>query len=255
MRFLRLIWRGVRDVFEQMIFMMGLSLAWWLCLAPLVVGYFMTTLTPILLPVALLTAFLVPPATVTLFSMADPRRIVNKPDMQEMVSVFATSVRRGWTIALATVPFLLVLAWNIAYFQGASTFLAAFVPLWFIMFVFVFILMLYMFSLAGTMESRLRNAFRGGMFVLVSRPFTGALLSILIMVVAAIFTVLVLPMLLFGPALLAAVINRFVLDALQVDVIDPNAPTSERAFEREKGINPEQTAWERIKRGGRRETA
>ncbi len=255
MRFPGLIWRGIRDVFEQLVFMGGLSLAWWLCAAPVFLGFMLFITTPILLPVALLMTVLLPPATVTLFAMADPRRMVNKPDRHEIASVFRSSVKRGWMIGLATVPLLLILAWNIVYFQNSNSFLAAFVPLWAIMFIFIFILMLYMYSLAGTMESRLRNAFRGGMFVLVSRPFTAAFLSILIIAVGAIFTVMVLPMLLFGPALMAAVVNRFVLDALKIEVVDPNAPTTERAFEREKGINPELTPWDRIKRGGRKEHA
>lgn len=254
-RFLSLVWRGIRDVFEQLIFMGGLSLAWWLCVVPVIFGAMLFMAAPILLPVALLTTFLIPPATVTLFAMADPRRMVNKPDREEVVSVFVSSVKRGWLIALVTVPLLVVLAWNIVYFQGTTSFLAAFVPLWAIMFIFVFILMVYMFSLAGTMESQVRNAFRGGMFILVSRPFTAAILGILIIVVTTIFAMMVLPLLLIGPAMLAAVVNRFVLDALQVEVVDPNAPTTERAYEREKGINPEPGIWDRIKRGGRKETA
>ena len=255
MRFLSLLWRGIRDVFDQLIFMFGLSLAWWLCAVPAVLGAMLFLSAPILLPVALLAAFLIPPATVTLFAMADPRRIVNRPDRQEMVEVFKSSVKRGWVVGLATVPLLLVLLWNIIYFQGTNSFLAAFVPLWAIMIIFLLILILYMYSLAGTMESQVRNAFRGGMFVLVSRPFTSAFLSLLIITVTVIFAIMVLPLVLVGPALLAAIVNRFVLDALQVEVVDPNAPTNERAFEREKGINPEPSVWDRIKRGGRREPA
>jgi uncharacterized membrane protein YesL len=254
-RFLKLVWRGIRDVFEQLVFMGGLSLGWWLCVAPLAAGVMLFFLAPFLLPVTLLTASLIPPATVTLFAMADPRRMVCKPDFSDVRSTFASSVKNSWQIALATVPFLAILFWNIMFFLGQTTFLAAFVPLWMIMFIFLFILMLYMFSLAGTMESRLRNAFRGGMFVLVSRPFTAALLSLVIIAGGAIFTVLVLPMLLLGPAMMASIINRFVLDALKVEVIDPNSPTTERAYEREQGINHDQTVWDRIKRGGRSQQA
>lgn len=251
MRFVSLVWRGIRDVFEQLVFMGALSLGWWVCAAPLAAGIFLFLLTPLAVPVTVLTAFLIPPATVALFSMADPRRMVNKPDFREALEVFAGAVKQGWAIGAVTVPFLIILIWNVVFFAGRTTLLAAFVPLWIIIFIFLFILMLYMFSLAGTMESRLRNAFRGGMFVLISRPFTAALLSILIIGVGSVFTVLVLPMLLIGPALMAAVINRFVLDALEVEVIDPNAPTHERMYERERGLNPEPSVWERVKRGGR----
>lgn len=255
MRFVKLVWRGIRDVFEQLVFMGGLSLGWWLCVAPLAAGVMLFFLAPILLPVTLLTSFLIPPATVTLFAMADPRRMVSKPDFSDIRMTFATSIKSSWQIGLATVPLLIILLWNVVYFLGGGSILSAFVPLWMIMFIFLFILTLYMFSLAGTMESRLRNAFRGGMFVLVSRPFTAATLSLVIIVMGALFTILVLPMLLLGPAMMAAVINRFVLDALQVEVIDPNAPTSERSYEKAQGLNPEQTVWERIKRGGRSQHA
>jgi hypothetical protein len=155
-------------------------------------------------------------------------------------------------IGLCTVPVLVVLFWNITYFTGTGSFLAAFVPLWAIMFISVFILMIYMFAVAGTMESGLRNAFRGGMYVLVSRPFSSLFLSLLIMVVGIVLTVLVLPMVAFGPALMAAVVNRFVLAGLGVEVIDPNAPTSEREFERERGIEHDKTFIQRLRGSGRR---
>jgi uncharacterized membrane protein YesL len=250
-RFLGLIWRGIRDVFEQMIFMAGLSLGWWLAVVPAAFGVLLFLSAPILFPLILPLSVLIPPATVTLFAMADPRRLVSRPEFSEIRATFVSSFRRSWVIGLATVPAILILAWNIGYFYGASSFLAAFVPLWTIMLVFIFILMLYMYSLAGTMESGLRNAFRGGMFVLVSRPFTAMFLSILIIAVGAVLTVMVVPMMLLGPALMAAVVNRFVLHTLEVEIIDPNAPTNERAYERERGLNPEPTVWERIKRGGR----
>ena len=251
MRFFGLVWRGIRDVFEQFVFMVGMSLAWWLCAVPLVLG-FLTLPFFLVLVLAPLVGLLLAPATVTLFAMADPRRLVSRPDVPEAVAVFKSAVKRGWVIGLCTVPVLVVLFWNITYFTGTASFLAAFVPLWAIMFISVFILMIYMFAVAGTMESGLRNAFRGGMYVLVSRPFSSLFLSLLIMVVGVVLTVLVLPMVAFGPALMAAVVNRFVLAGLGVEVIDPNAPTSEREFERERGIEHDKTFIQRLRGSGRR---
>jgi len=230
-RFLKLLWRGVRDVFEQFVLMVSLSLGWWLCL---------------------ITVVLAPPATVTLFALADPRRIVNRPDMADAVAVFKAAFKRGWLIALVTVPALAVLTWNIVFFSGTSSFLTAFVPLWTIMLVSLFVLSIYMFSVAGTMESGVRNAFRGAMYVLVSRPFTALLLSLLIFTIGAVMSILVLPMLALGPALLAAVVNRFVLTGLHVEVIDPYAPTVERADERQRGIEYDKTFWQRLRGNGRR---
>ena len=250
MRFLGLIWRGIRDVFEQFVLMVSLSLGWWICALPMVLAFLGLPFLLFIL-VAPVLALVLAPATVTLFSLADPRRIVNRPDLSDAVSVFRSSIRRGWLIGLATVPLLLVLVWNILYFGGTTSYLSAFVPLWLIMVVSIFILMLYMFSVAGTMESGLRNAFRGAMYVLVSRPFTGLLLSVLIMIGGIVFAVLVLPMIALGPALLAAVVNRFVLAGLGVEVVDPYAPTTERAVERAHGIEHDPSFWQRL-RGSRR---
>ena len=251
MHFLRIVGRGARDLYEQFAYFMMLSFAWVLAAVPAYVGYTLLALSPLLLPLAVFTAFLVPPATVTLFALTDPRRIVDRPDMRQIGQIFAESVKRSWIIALVTITPLVVLLWNSVFFGGTESVLAAFVPLWLIMFVFLFILTLYMFSLGGLMESGLRNAFRGGMYVLISRPFVSLSLSLFILVVGTLFTVTVLPMLTIGPVLFAAVVNRMVLTELKVPVIDPNLPTNERQWEKERGLNVETTIWDRLKRGGR----
>lgn len=249
MHFLRTVGRGARDLYDQFAYFMLVSFAWVLAAVPAFVGYTLLAISPLMLPVALFTAFLVPPATVTLFALADPRRVVDRPDLREIGHIFADSVKRGWVIALATIPALIVLIWNIIFFGGTGTTLAAFVPLWMVMFVFLFILMLYMFSLAGLMESGLRNAFRGGMYVLISRPFVSVFLSLFVIVVGSVFTVTILPMITVGPPLFAAIVNRMVLTELKVPVIDPNQPTNEREWERQRGVNMEPTIWDRLKQG------
>jgi hypothetical protein len=249
--FLRIVGRGARDVYDQFAYFMMVSFAWVIAAVPLLVGYTMIAITPLLVPLAVFTAFLVPPATVTLFALTDPRRIVDRPDMREALGIFTDSLKRGWMIAAVTVPVLLVLVWNATFFGGTDTIMAAFVPLWLVMFLFLFVLTLYMFSLAGLMESGLRNAFRGGMYVLVSRPFVSVGIGLFVVILAVLFTVSVLPMITIGPPLFAAVVNRMVLTELKVPVIDPNSPTDERQWERERGLNPEPSIWDRLKRAGR----
>ncbi|HWV24535.1 MAG TPA: DUF624 domain-containing protein [Thermomicrobiales bacterium] len=226
--FVKLIWRGFRDLFDQLLSFAFYSMLWWLCAILIVPG---------------------PPATVALFSMCDPRRKVSQPDFSDAVQVFKESFRRSWGIAIFSVPFLLILLWNLLFFSGTSQALVALVPLWIIMLVILYILMFYAFSVAATMESRTRNAFRGAMYVLVSRPFMSLGLSIFLMILGSVFAVMVLPMILFGPALLAAIVNRFVLMGLNVPIIDPDAPTDERQYERERGINPDRGFISRL-RGG-----
>ena len=251
MHFLRIVGRGARDLYDQFAYFMMLSFAWVAAAVPLYVGYTFLAIDLRFIPIAIFTAFLLPPATMTLFALTDPRRVVDRPDIRQIWQIFADGVKRSWIIALATITPLIVLLWNSVFFGGTESVLAAFVPLWLIMFVFLFILTLYMFSLGGLMESGLRNAFRGGMYVLVSRPFVSLFLSLFVLVVGTLFTVTVLPMLTIGPPLFAAIINRMVLTELKVPVIDPNQPTNERQWEKERGLNAENTIWDRLKRGGR----
>jgi uncharacterized membrane protein YesL len=229
--FLRLVWRGLRDLFEQFLSLTWFSLLWWLCVLTIVLG---------------------PPATVALYSMADPRRQVSTPEFRDAVEVLRSAWRRSWGIFLFTIPLLLILVWNLYVFGGSAALLAALTPLWLIMLVVLWILMLYAFAVAGMMESGTRNAFRGAMFVLVSRPFLSLTLSGFTVALIVGMTITVLPIVLFGPALIACIVNRVVLFVLGVEVIDPSAPTTERADERARGINPDRGWLARLRPGAGR---
>ncbi len=226
--FLKLVWRGIRDLFEQFLSLTWFSLLWWVCFILIVPG---------------------PPATVALYSMADPRRQVSTPDFRDAVDVFWSAFRRSWGIFLFTVPLMAVLVWNLYFFGGTTQLLAAMTPLWMIMLVLIWVLMLYAYAVAGTMESGVRNAFRGAVFVLVSRPLLSIVLSLFSIILIVVMTITVLPMVLFGPALIASIVNRVVLFVLGVEVIDPSAPTTERADERARGINPDRGWIGRLRAG------
>jgi len=193
-----------------------------------------------------------PPATVALFSMADPRRQTSTPELSDAIAVFKSSFKRAWGFACCTVPLILVLLWNLTSYAGTSRLLAAMVPLWIIMLLLLVIVTVEGFSVAGTMESGVKNAFRGAMFVLVSRPFMSISLVIFLLILSFFMTITVLPMLLIGPALIACIVNRFVLTILGVEIIDPLSPTNERAYERERGINPEKGFIGRLRNENRR---
>jgi uncharacterized membrane protein YesL len=229
--FLRLLGKSVRDVFEQLLTFCLYSLLWWVCIVTVILG---------------------PAATVTLFAMADPRRQVMSPEFSDCIAVMKTSFRRGWGIFLWTVPLIVVLIWNTFYFGGTEEGLRVLIPLWLLMSVILTVLALYAFSVAGTMESGVRNAFRGAIYVLVAKPFRGLLLGLFLIVLSLIMTVTVLPMLFLGPAIIAAIVNRFILDGLGVHVIDPNAPTDERADEHVRGINPDKGILQRLRGSNQR---
>ena len=226
MFFLKLVWRGVRDLFDNFLMFGAMSLLWWLCAILIVPG---------------------PPATVALASIADPRRKGAAPELADAIAVFKASWKRSWGIAALTIPFLAMLFWNLTFFSSGNSILVPMIPLWLIMTVILFILTFYAFSVAGTMESGVRNAFRGAMFVLVSRPFMGIFLSILLGVLILVMTVTVIPLLLFGPSLVFCIVNRFTLTIFGEEIIDPSAPTVERADERARGVNPDPTLLGRMR--------
>jgi uncharacterized membrane protein YesL len=224
--FLQLVWRGIRDLFEQFMIFCLFSLLWWLCTILIVPG---------------------PPATVALTAVTDPRRKGASPELADAIDVFRSSWKRSWGIAIFTIPFLGMLLWNLTFFSGTDHVLAPMIPLWLIMIILLFVLTLYAFSVAGTMESGVRNAFRGAMFVLVSRPFMSIFLSLVVAVLIFFMTITVLPMLLIGPAMVASIVNRFTLTILGEEIIDPSSPTDERSEERAKGLNPDPSIIGRLR--------
>ncbi len=229
--FLKLVWRGIRDLFEQFVLFCLFSMVWWFCVILIVPA---------------------PPATVALAAMADPRRMGAAPEFGDAVEVFKSSWKRSWGIALLTIPFLVMLFWNLTFFAGSNHPLAPMIPLWIIMMILLFIVTIYAFAIAGTMESGIRNAFRGAMFVLVSRPFMSIFLSLFLVVLVFLMSVTVLPMLLIGPALVFSIVNRFSLTILGEEIIDPSTPTNERADERARGLNPDPTFFSRFRGGSKR---
>src|SRR5665811_51755 len=215
-RFFTLFLRGLKDVYDQFVLLMMVSVLWWLSVVLIVPG---------------------PPATVALFRMADPRNQTELPELREFFRIMRDSLRTAWGVAAFTVPVILVPIWNTLFFRGTNSTLAIMVPLWVVMVFIAWVLMLYAFATVATMESKVRNSFRGATYLLVMRPFSSALLVLMLFVVMSIFAVLVLPLILFGPAVTASVINRFALDGYGIEVIDPNKPTTERADERSRGID------------------
>lgn len=252
MNFLKILWRGLRDVYDSFMYFILVSLAFWVCCVPMIFGYGFLSVSPLVAPLFLVTAALVPPALVALYALVDPRTVVDRMEWSEALDLMRTSFVRSWKIALITIVPLVMIGWNILYFIGSGHTLEMLVPLWVVMFVFILAYSLYGYSLAGTHESGMKNAFRGGMFVLVKYPGRAALLSIFVLLFGYMFTLALLPMLIIGPATFAAVTNRFVFDALEVYVIDPDSPTDERAYERARGINPDRSLVDRVLRRGKR---
>ncbi len=230
MRFTRLFLRGLKDAYDQFVLLMIVSVLWWGCAILIVPG---------------------PPATVALFRMMDPRNAIQMPELSDFFRVLRENFKTAWAVAAFTVPVIVVLAWNMLFFQDSDSVFTIMVPLWFVMIIITFMLMLYAFATVAAMESYTRNAFRGAVYLMVMRPFTAGLLFVLLSVLLALFTVLVLPLFLFGPGVVAAVVNRFVLSGYDVEVIDPSSPTQERQHEVAHGINPDRSGIKGLFQRGR----
>ena len=251
MAFLKILWRGMRDLYGSFSYFIMLSLAFWLACTPILLGFGFLAMPIFYWPLFLLSTIFVPPALTTLFALSDPREVVSRTEWKAVPGLFRSVFVRSWKVAAATIVPLVMLGWNIRYFAGSGHVLEFLVPLWGIMWIFVFVLTLYCFSLAGTHESGLRNAFRGGMYALVKNPFRSIALSLFILLVSYLGGVALLPMLIIGPPFIATIVNRFVFDALEVYVIDPDAPTDERTIERQRGINLDRSLIDRVMRRGK----
>lgn len=218
MRFLRLYLRGLKDAYDQFVLVMVVSVLWWICAVLIVPG---------------------PPATVALFRFMDPRNQVASPEIRDFFRTMREHFATAWAIAGLTVPLIAILVWNSLFFQGGDTFFTLMVPLWAVMVAIIITLMLFAFATVAAMDSKVRNAFRGATYLLVMWPFSSVLTIIFLAAFSSILLVLILPMLLFGPGVSAAVINRFVLAGYDVEIIDPNSPTQERRHEVQRGIATE----------------
>lgn len=220
MRFTSLFLRGLKDAYDQFVLMMIVSVMWWACAILIVPG---------------------PPATVALFRMMDPRNAIQMPEVSDFFRILREHFKTAWAIAAFTVPIMLVLIWNMLFFRDSDSAFTVMVPLWFVMVIIAFMLMLFAFATVAAMESYTRNAFRGAVYLMVMRPFSTGILFVLLLVLMALFAVLVLPLVLFGPGVVAAVVNRFVLSGYNVEVVDPSSPTDERQHEVARGINPDRS--------------
>ena len=210
MRTLRLIGRGASDTFEHLIPFAVLSLCWWACVALIVPA---------------------PGATLALAALTDPRRSVDRPEWREVVPIVRANLVRGWRLALLTLPFLAVLAANLGSYAGANSRWALLVPLWTLLFVTALAVLLAAVSVAGLLDTPALDSVKLGVLVALRRPFRTLAILVVLGLIVAVGTLLVVPLVMPVPALVAAMVNRFVLGTLGIAVPDPLAPTAEREEE------------------------
>jgi uncharacterized membrane protein YesL len=210
---LRLIGRGLTDTLESLLPFALLTLAWWICLC-------------LVIPA--------PAATVTLAAMTDPRRAVTRPDWREALDVVRRSLWRGWGVVLPFLPFVAVLLVNLSFYGGGTDRWGALVPLWTLLLLFALAGALYAFAVAGLTDATAWSAAKRAGLLVVQRPGQALVVAVVVLSVIAVGAALVVPLVMLVPALIAAVVNRVVLDGLGLPVLDPLAPTDERLVEEQR---------------------
>ena len=210
MRTLRLIGRGLADTLEHLLPFTLLTLAWWASQLLVVPG---------------------PAATVALFAMTDPRRAVDRPEWREAVAAVRVNLRRGWGLALLTLPVLAVLFANLDYYGRGGSRWAILVPLWTVLLLLAIAVALYAFAVAGLTDAGIKLALKRGAILAGIAPFRALAVTVIFWLLISIGGVLVVPLVMFMPAAIAAIVNRVVLYGLGLPVVDPLAPTEEREAE------------------------
>src|SRR5918994_1409294 len=210
---LRLIGRGLTDTLESLLPFVLLTLAWWLCLC-------------LVIPA--------PAATVTLAAMADPRRAAARPDWREVLGAVRRNLWRGWGVVLPPLPFVAVLLANLSFYGGRADRWDVLVPLWTVLLLFALAVVLYAFAVAGLTDATAWSATKRAGLLIARRPGQALVVAVVVLFVIAAGALLVVPLVMFVPALTAAVVNRVVLDGLGLPVLDPLAPTDERRVEEQQ---------------------
>jgi hypothetical protein len=210
---LRLIGRGLSDTFEHLLGYVLASLAWW---------------------VAVLTVVAAPAATVALFAFTDPRRAIDRPEWRDVLVDARRGFARGWAVTLIVGGLLLVLVLNLYTYGGTGSELAWLAPLWVLLLLIGTAIGLATMAAVALIDAGLRGAFKWGAYVVASAPFRSLFMVLMFVVYVSVGGLLVIPLIMLVPALIAATVNRLVLGQLQIPVVDPLAPTEERVHEEQR---------------------
>lgn len=207
---LRLIGRGLSDSLEHLLLFAVLTFAWWAAVLLVVPG---------------------PGATVALFAMTDPRRAIDPPEWREGVEVGWRNLRRGWALALLTLPLPAVLLWNLGFYAADTGRLGWLVPAWVLMLGLFLAMGAYAFSVSALTDAPVREALKVGAILVATRPGRAVVIAAICWLLIALGTLLVVPLVMLVPAMVAAIVNRVVAAGLGLTVVDPLAPTAERVHE------------------------
>jgi hypothetical protein len=211
-RGVRIFLRGLSDTLENLLQFVLCSLIWWGCC---------------------LTVILAPGAVLAIFEAADPRFSsgFDRPGPRAFLRNAVHHLRQGWKLTLMAGPVLAILTYNLWFYGAAESRLSLLTPAWLVLLLIGSLVALSAFAIVALLGQPPLSALRAAAILTGARVGHALVVGILLYVVLAIGTVLVVPLIMFLPATVAATINRLVLDGLQIPVHDPLAPTDERRIE------------------------
>jgi hypothetical protein len=211
-RGVRIFFRGLSDTLENLLHFAVFSLCWWFCCFTIVLG---------------------PGALVALFAAADPRTSssFDRPGPRQFIGESVRHLRRGWKLALITVPILALLTYNLWFYGAADSRLSLLTPAWLALLLVGSLISLSAFSLAALLDETPLPALRIATVLTGARLWNALVVGLLLWVLIVIGVLLVVPLFIFLPGTIATTINRLVLDGLKIPITDPLAPTDERRIE------------------------
>ncbi len=205
MRALRTFWQAIRDLYEELMLLAGVSVLWWLAVLLIVPG---------------------PPATAGLCYVA--HRIAHEQRVE--FSFFWQETKRqfgkSWQLAGVNLLSLTVVLVNFMFYFRLENVLRYAGVAWIYVFLLWLVAQIYLFPLLFEMEEpRLRWLLRNALLLPLSRPGYTLLLLMLLLVATLLSTVLPLLLIIVWPALVALVGARATVTVIE-DVSERQAKQS-----------------------------
>src|SRR4051812_21813553 len=123
---------------------------WWLLIATVIFG---------------------PAATLLLFHIADPRLGVwgDRPTMRDSARYLLDNLGRSWKICLATVPLVVLCAFNLSFYGGSDNAIALLTPIWLALLALAVVCSVTIFAYGGVMGSAAGETIKLGAKVAAAR--------------------------------------------------------------------------------------
>ena len=246
MRGFNILWRAIRDTFDQILSYMLGSIIWWVAVfVPFIVFAGIGSALPTVLGEAVLIFGIIvgaSPATTLLARWTDPRLIIDRPTWRDLGPWFREYARTAWIVGAFVFTALGILLLNLAFYAQSGSVFTVLVPLWLFLIIIGVIVAFTALALVALTDATPRQAFRRAGYVIASAPIQSLLLAAWILFTVLVGVALVVPLVLLTPPLIMAATNRLILNQLQIAIPDPNAPTDERVVERKTGDkNPDRS--------------